>query len=209
MHQIVGLAVVVVTLAWGQVAQATPITYNFGGTITFSSSPAIPTSTTFLGSVTYNPVQSTSCSSSNSFGCYALANLSATIGGQTASGAQTASTSVNTTGVWVFRSSTFNTVTFRTSSLGGTLGGVTPSEISLQLFTSVQFSSTALPSTLASLGSWGSTNFRISGLPSNGIAQGSLTSLTLAQPTPVPEPATLLLLSTGLAAVGYRRWRKP
>ena len=42
--------------------------------------------------------------------------------------------------------------------------------------------------------------------------QGHLTSINVSsvpgEPTPVPEPSTLLLLSAGLAAVAYRRRQK-
>jgi hypothetical protein len=54
----------------------------------------------------------------------------------------------------------------------------------------------------------GSWNVSLAGFSVGGGALGLFTAPVQAKVTPTPEPATLLLIGTGLIGGGIQRWRK-
>ena len=214
-------------LAAGPPAQAAPITFDFGGTVT-SVDPALAgsfaVSQSLTGSFTY---ESTSLPSSPGGGNYftALTALSFTVGTYSASflgplppPSQDLKISViNLPGLDIFNVSAVTT----DGLTGPPAAGFAFSGFffSLQDNTGTVFSSTALPTSL-SLSSFDFPVFTLEflDLDDNEFAvEGTVTSLTLVPPTgggnggnggapPIPEPSTVVLLGSGLA--GLAVWKR-
>ena len=157
MRRIVGLAVVVGVLAWGQVAHAASITFQVQGEVAFISSPTLLGTTFFIGDVytltyTFDPATPDS-EGSATFGVYdpALSSAYVTVGGYSASSTAPSASAIRVTNNPIFGGDNYRVEI--SGLIGPSIGGLSVGGFQGPLFnlrdpTRTAFGSDALPTTL-------------------------------------------------------------
>lgn len=216
-------AIVVGTLlALGGVARADSVTYNFTGTITSSTASSISTGNTFSGQFTFDPAAVGT--GSPTFMTYDGQTFSVNISGSPGYSV-TATTppgiQVQNDGTDFFAvAGTPSVIPFPPPAPPEWNPGINDSSMALFLSdsTGTAFSSANLPSSL-DLSAFDSATFSLTVswyfTPPEGVTQqytddieGNITSLTLAPPSAVPEPASATLAGLGLASLLGYGWRR-
>jgi len=190
------------------VGRAAPITFQFTGTVTQSGSPDIDSTQLLTGSYTFDSALLNNCVAPDfvaGVGCYGpITAFSLSIGAFTTS-LDTAFTGLQD----VFVSDTGSSPD--TYGLAAPLLGVplTLNQFVMRLSDSTMaaLSSNALPLTPPVLANFDFNSWELD-LGGQVAAVGTITSLR-AVPTAVPEPATLVLLGSGVVAARRVRRTKP
>jgi len=193
-------------------AEAAPITYKFTGIFLgtfaggFFSFGSISPGTSFSGSFTYERVQTDQAPAETFLGVYDFIDFRVRIGGEevvaTDQGTQDEIRVFNTDPQG---SDSFHVDATSPGSITGTLGGLVIDTMELIIGggDGTPWNSDALPSVQEMARAQAKGLSFVGFLSLQLFAGGSVETLT-----PVPEPSTLLLLGSGLAGLGFFRWRK-
>jgi hypothetical protein len=191
-------AVAVAVLTFGPRANATPIMSGDVFRVTFTDTS--PMVFAFLDS---DPSQNTTIPNPD-FGAVTAADF--TLGAPVGSGIFRISNVTNLVGTPPFLTVDFSALSFDASLLGLT-GTISDTYLGGGGGLHADLLKTFLPSSLGSPGTWTLSDDRLSDQPPITLVTSGTYVATPATPA-VPEPASLLLLGTGLIGAGVRRYRR-